>query len=417
LATYAVDRNKSLWHAEKTVEDKYGVIGSEPDSPGDLLRLIRSGLARTRGELASATGLARSTVAQRIEGLMSAGLVIEIGGAPSTGGRPPSLLGFNGDAGLVFAADLGATHSRVIVADLGAEPLAEAEADLDINDGPEVVLGWLEKTFVELLDSAGRPASDVMGIGIGVPGPVDFGRGVAVNPPIMAGWHEYRIADHFRAIYDVPVLVDNDVNIMALGEYWVMEPRLDDFVFIKVGTGIGSGLILGGRLQRGADGAAGDIGHVQTSSDDVVCRCGNRGCLEASAGGAALAARLRAQGHDTSRSSDVTALVEQGNKDAIVAVRDAGRLIGGVVASLVNLLNPALIMIGGNVAKAEQQLIAGIREAVYSRSTTLSTTNLQITGSTLGDRAGVTGAAALVIDHLLTPDAIDIVLEKSAVGA
>ncbi len=348
---------------------------------------------------------------------MTAGLVVEVGGAPSTGGRPPSLLGFNGDAGLVFAADLGATHSRVAVADLGAEPLAEVEADLDINDGPEVVLGWLDETFTQLLATVGRPVTDLMGIGIGVPGPVDFDRGVAVNPPIMAGWHEYRIAKQFRQMYDVPVLVDNDVNIMALGEYWVMEPRVDDFVFIKVGTGIGSGLILGGRLQRGADGAAGDIGHVQTTTDDVVCRCGNTGCLEASAGGAALAARLRELGHEARRSIDVTDLVEQGNKDAIVAVREAGRLIGSVVASLVNLLNPTLIMIGGNVARAEQHLIAGVREVVYSRSTTLSTTNLQITGSTLGDRAGVIGAAALVIDHLLTPGAIDLVLEKAVVSA
>jgi predicted NBD/HSP70 family sugar kinase len=348
---------------------------------------------------------------------MAVGLIVEVGGAPSTGGRPPSLLGFNGDAGLVFAADLGATHSRVTVADLGAEPHAEIEADLDINEGPEVVLGWLEEMFVRLLAEVDRPATDLMGIGIGVPGPVDFDRGVAVNPPIMAGWHEYRIAEHFRQIYDVPVLVDNDVNIMALGEYWVMEPRVDDFVFIKVGTGIGSGLILGGSLQRGSDGAAGDIGHVQTTSDDVVCRCGNTGCLEASAGGAALAARLRDLGHDVRRSTDVTDLVDQGNKDAIVAVREAGRLIGGVVASLVNLLNPALIMIGGNVARAEQHLIAGIREVVYSRSTTLSTTNLQITGSSLGDRAGVIGAAALVIDHLLTPGAIDLVLEKAVATA
>jgi predicted NBD/HSP70 family sugar kinase len=393
------------------------VLGSDADSPGDLLRLIRTGRARTRGELVTATGLARSTVAQRIEGLMATGLVVEVGGAPSTGGRPPSLLGFNGDAGLVFAADLGATHSRVTVSDLGAEPLAEIEADIDINDGPQLVLGWLDETFNQLLREVERPVSDLMGIGIGVPGPVDFDRGVAVNPPIMAGWHEFQIAEHFRQLYDVPVLVDNDVNIMALGEYWVMEPRVDDFVFIKVGTGIGSGLILGGRLQRGADGAAGDIGHVQTTSDDVVCRCGNTGCLEASAGGAALAGRLRELGHEARRSSDVTDLVDQGNKDAIVAVREAGRLIGGVVASLVNLLNPALIMIGGNVARAEQHLIAGVREVVYSRSTTLSTTNLQITGSSLGDRAGVIGAAALVIDHLLKPGAIDLVLGKAAVSA
>lgn len=390
---------------------------TESDSPGGLLNLIRRGEARTRGELAAVTGLARSTVAQRVEALMSAGFIVEVGGAPSTGGRPASLLGFNGDAGLVLSADLGATHSRVAVTNLAAESIAEVESEIDINDGPESVLGWLEETFSNLLDQIGKSPEDVRGIGIGVPGPVDFSRGVAVNPPIMAGWHEYPIANRFREVYDVPVLVDNDVNIMALGEYWVMEPKVDDFVFVKVGTGIGSGLIMGRKLQRGANGAAGDIGHVRAGNEDVICSCGNVGCLEASAGGAALASQLTQLGLSARNSADIITLVEQGNTDAIVAVRQAGRLIGNVLASLVNLLNPTLIMIGGNLARAEQQLIAGIREVVYRRSTTLSTTNLVIAPSSLGDRSGVTGAAALVIDHILTPEAIDSALETSVVRA
>jgi predicted NBD/HSP70 family sugar kinase len=194
---------------------------------------------------------------------------------------------------------------------------------------------------------------------------------------------------------------------MALGEYWVMEPKVDDFVFVKVGTGIGSGLILGGVLHRGADGAAGDIGHVRTTSDEVVCRCGNNGCLEASAGGGALAAQLRADGLEVAGGRDVVRLLERGNEEATRAVRQAGRLIGQVLASMVNLLNPSLIMIGGDLARAEQQLLAGIREVVYQRSTTLSTTDLSITTSALRDRAGITGAAATAIDHILTPRAID----------
>jgi glucokinase-like ROK family protein len=384
--------------------------GPEPDRPGDLLRLIRTGRARTRGELGEVTGLARSTVAQRIDSLIEAGLVVEVGGAPSTGGRPPSLLGFNAEAGVILAADLGATHSRVAVCNLLAESLAETTAEVDINEGPDVVLGWLMETFDGLLDEIRRSPSEVRGIGIGVPGPVDYTLGMAVNPPIMAGWHLHPIKDGFAKRYDAPVLVDNDVNIMALGEYWVMEPKVDDFVFVKVGTGIGSGLILGGELHRGANGAAGDIGHVRATSDDVVCRCGNNGCLEASAGGAALAARLRDSGLDASGGRDVVRLVESGNEKATRAVRQAGRLIGQVLASMVNLLNPSLIMIGGDLARAEQQLLAGIREVVYQRSTTLSTTDLTIAVSTLGDRAGVIGAAAMAVDQILTPHAIDEVL-------
>jgi predicted NBD/HSP70 family sugar kinase len=380
---------------------------TEPDRPGDLLNLIRTGRARTRGELGEVTGLARSTVAQRIDALIDAGLVVEVGGAPSTGGRPPSLLGFNADAGLILAADLGATHSRIAVCNLLAEPLAETTAEIDINSGPDVVLAWLEETFDDLLADITRSPGEVRGIGIGVPGPVDYAHGVAVNPPIMAGWHLHPIKDRFASRYGAPVLVDNDVNIMALGEYWVMEPKVDDFVFVKVGTGIGSGLILGGVLHRGASGAAGDIGHVRASSDDVVCRCGNNGCLEALAGGAAIAGRLRDSGLEASGSRDVVRLVERGNELATRSVRDAGRLIGQVLASMVNLLNPSMIMIGGDLARAEQQLLAGIREVVYQRSTTLSTTDLSIIVSSLGDRSGVIGAAAMAIDHIMTPRAVD----------
>ena len=389
------------------VNTSQGPQTRESETPGDLLRLIRTGRARTRGELGAVTGLARSTVAQRIDALIGAGLVVEVGGAPSTGGRPPSLLGFNADAGVVLAADLGATHSRIAVCNLLAESLAEITAELDINSGPEAVLGWLEKTFDELLAEIGKTRGEVRGVGIGVPGPVDFARGMAVNPPIMAGWHLYPVKDRLATRYRAPVLVDNDVNIMALGEYWVMEPKVDDFVFVKVGTGIGSGMIMGGVLHRGADGAAGDIGHVRATSDEVVCRCGNNGCLEASAGGGALATQLRARGLEVTGGRDVVRLLEQGNEEATRAVRQAGRLIGQVLASMVNLLNPSLIMIGGDLARAEQQLLAGIREVVYQRSTTLSTTDLSITTSALRDRAGITGAAAMAIDHILTPSAID----------
>lgn len=383
----------------------------ESDSPGDLLHLIRSGRARTRGEIGRVTGLARSTVAQRIDALKTTGLIVELDkAAPSTGGRPPGLLGFNADAGLVLAADLGATHSRISVSNLLAEPIADTTAEIDINLGPTAVLSWLEQAFADLLAEIGRSASEVRGIGIGLPGPVDFARGMAVNPPIMAGWHVFPVADHFRALHDVPVLVDNDVNIMALGEYWAMDPKIEDFIFVKVGTGIGSGLILGGRLHRGAKGAAGDMGHVRATSDDALCRCANLGCLEATAGGGAIAASLRELGLDAADSRDVVELVGEGNREAIRLVRAAGRLIGQVLASTVNLLNPALIMVGGDLSKAEPQLLAGIREVVYQRSTALSTTDLDIALSPLGDRAGITGAAAMVIEHILNPAAIEEVL-------
>jgi predicted NBD/HSP70 family sugar kinase len=186
-----------------------------------------------------------------------------------------------------------------------------------------------------------------------------------------------------------------------------MNAPVEDFLFVKVGTGIGAGLILGGRIHRGHRGAAGDMGHIQAGPSGVLCGCGNLGCLEASAGGGALARMLGEKGHEAANSRDVVRLVRTGNREAIQAVRDGGRLIGRVLASMVNLLNPARIMIGGDVAEAGEQLLAGIREVVYQRSTALATNRLEIVNSSLGDSAGVTGAAAMVIEHVLAPVTVD----------
>ena len=411
ITDFVLDSDISLWLSD-------GMTGSAsihrtvhpPGSPGDLLSLIRSGEATTRAALASRTGLARSTIAQRIEQLAERRLVVEIGEAPSTGGRPPSILGFNVEAGVVLAADLGATHSRIAIADLGGSILDETRRDLPIADGPDIVLTWVAETFEELLASTGHSASEVLGVGIGVPGPVEFAAGRAVDPPIMPGWDGYDIRTRFEERYGCAVLVDNDVNIMALGEHWVREDAPDDFVFVKIGTGIGSGIILGGRLHRGAKGTAGDIGHVQVGDADVMCRCGNLGCLEASAGGRALALALAERGLDTTTSRDVVDLVRAGNRNAVRAVREAGREIGYVLATVVNLLNPAVIAIGGDVADAGEHLLAGIREIVYQRSTALSTRDLEIAQATLGDRAGITGAAAMAIEHIVAPSSIDAAL-------
>jgi predicted NBD/HSP70 family sugar kinase len=386
---------------------------STAGTPGHLLDLIRRGNAATRSELATLTGLARSTIAQRIDQLIADNLVSEVGEAPSTGGRPPTVLGFNSDAGVVLVADLGATHSRLAVSDLAAHPIGEQATDIDIADGPEAVLSWVESSFENLLRTADLGPAAVRGIGIGVPGPVEFAAGRAVNPPIMPGWDRYGIRERLEQRFGIPVLVDNDVNIMAIGEHWTLSPAPRDFLFVKVGTGIGSGLILGGHIHRGAQGAAGDLGHIQAGNPDIVCRCGNVGCLEASAGGAALARSLSELGYEAADSRDVVSLVKAGNQDALQTVREAGRLIGRVLASVVNLVNPDTIMIGGDVANAEQ-LLAGIREVVYQRSTALATSRLQVIESALGERAGITGAAAMVIEHVMAPEAIDASLRDSA---
>ena len=384
------------------------IVESLPGSASDLLRLISSGQATTRAGLASATGLARSTVSQRVEALIASRLVYEAGEGASTGGRPPVVLAFNRGAGVVLAADLGATHCRLAVADLGAQLLEELTDDLEIAQGPDRVLGWVADRFEELLARCGRSVADVRGIGIGVPGPVDFSTGQAVHPPIMPGWDGVSIPERLRERFDAPVLVDNDVNIMALGEWSATWRTVDHLLLVKVGTGIGCGVVSHGRVHRGADGAAGDIGHIRISGhDDAVCRCGNLACVEAVAGGAALAQQLRADGFDARSGRDVVRLATEGNPVATRRVRAAGRLLGEVLASLVNFFNPNVIVVGGDLAEVRDQLLAGIREVVYQRSLPLATRHLQIAQSVLGDRAGAVGAAVMAVERALSREAVE----------
>jgi predicted NBD/HSP70 family sugar kinase len=377
----------------------------------DVFELLRDGQPRTRAQLADASGLARSTIASRIEVLMRLGLVAPYGGGVSTGGRPPSLLALNADAWVVAGVDIGATHATAALADLSGTVLVERRADLDVATGPEHVLGWVGTVVGELLAERGRTVTELAAIGIGLPGPVEHSSGRAINPPIMPGWDRYDVPAHVQRAFGVPglpVLIDNDVNIMALGERHAHLPEVDDLVFVKVSTGIGAGVISGGRLQRGAQGTAGDLGHVRVArADDVDCRCGNQGCLEAVAAGPAVAERLRAAGVEVEDGQGVVALVRGGDVQAVQAVRQAGRDLGEVVAMLVNVINPSVIVIGGSLADAGESLIAGIREVVYQRSLPLATEHLRIITSQAGERAGVLGAAALAIGHVLSPDYID----------
>jgi glucokinase-like ROK family protein len=384
---------------------------------GAMLSLIRQGRATTRADLAALTGMARSTVAQRVQALIAGQLVYESEEGASTGGRPPRTFVFNQAAGVVLAADLGATHSRIAMTDLAGEVLAEHAEELEIASGPENVLAWLRDAFDRLLDESGRTLADVRGVGVGVPGPVEFATGRPVNPPIMPGWDNHPVSDELGDHYDAPVLVDNDVNIMALGEHWSAWPLAEHLLYVKVGTGIGCGIVAGGEIHRGAEGAAGDIGHIRVTADEsVVCRCGNVGCLEAVAGGRAIAMQLRDLGMDAESSRGVVRQVRAGNPDAVRLVREAGRTLGDVLASVVNFFNPAVIVIGGDVAEAHEQLLAGVREVVYQRSLPLATRHLRVVRSSLGDRAGVTGAAVMVIEHVLSPEAVDRALAAALEG-
>ena len=322
----------------------------------------------------------------------------------------------------MLVAEFGATSLAAAVSDLAGDPLVQHEEPFDIGEGPEAALSRLIELFDDLVERSQVPRASLWGIGMGVPGPVEFSTGRPISPPIMPGWHAYPIRDHLSQRFRLPVWVDNDVNIMALGELRGGRARGEEnMVYLKIGTGIGAGIICGGKLYRGSKGCAGDVGHVAVpEGSDVVCRCGNRGCLETVAGGAALArdGRRAAENGDSPRlaavlaagrevtAEEVSKAAQRGDPVSVELLLRSGRLVGQVLATIVNFFNPALILVGGGVAAAGDMLLAAIRETVYRRSLPLATRELQISFSPLGDDAGLRGAADMVTDELFAPNKV-----------
>ncbi|MEA2403081.1 MAG: hypothetical protein QOK00_3484, partial [Thermoleophilaceae bacterium] len=244
---------------------------------GAILQLIRAQPTVQRAELAARTGMSRSTVSVRLEQLLAHGLISDVEGT-STGGRRPALFAFNPKAGVVLAAAIGASHSRLAVTDLAGAIMSDTAADIDVGIGPDAVLSWVEDEFSRLLAEADSTPDQVRGVGFGIPAPVEASTGRPVLPPIMPGWDAYPIPERVGQTYDVPILVDNDVNAMALGEQRTVYPDVSNLLFLKIGTGIGCGIVANGQVQRGADGSAGDLGHVHTAAaGDALCRCGKFG--------------------------------------------------------------------------------------------------------------------------------------------
>ena len=386
-------------------------LTSQTTGCGDLLQILRDGVPRSRADLVAITGHARSTIGTRIDALLPTGLV-RAEAASSTGGRPPSVYAFDPSARLVLAVDLGAVHLSVAVLDLAGTVLAEIRVDNDIADGPKPVLDRVVGLGRALLDQVGRPAGDLVGVGIGVPGPVQKASGRPMNPPIMPRWDGVDIKGILGHELGVPVLVDNDVDLMAIGEHTAAYPDVSHLLFVKVATGIGAGIVANHALVRGTDGAAGDLGHVAVPEGrPELCHCGNTGCLEAVASGGALVRRLQADGEKVRTSADVVDLVRGGDQHATALLRHAGRDLGAVLAGCVNLLNPSIIVIGGVIAQAGEHLLAGIREVVYRRSLPLATEKLRIVTASTAGRAGLLGAGRVVADHVLAPAAVDALTE------
>ncbi|AQA06027.1 sugar kinase [Mycobacterium sp. MS1601] len=385
-----------------------------PASSGEIFALIRDGVATTRSDIRRITGLSRTAVAARVADLTDRGLVIERQDGLSTGGRPPTLLAFNENAGVVLAAAIGRSRTHLAVCNLAGRMLAVTDIDEHVGVGPDQLMPQLVKRLEALVTDASLHPSSVLGVGVSLPGTVDQERGCSLDSPVMNGWDGVPLAPYFRDLTAAPVLVDNDANVMALAERHGDYRGVDDLVLLKISTGLGAGIISGGVLQRGAVGAAGEYGHNKTAAaQDLPCRCGSTGCLEAVASGWALVRTLRDQGHDVGHLRDVVDLANRGDAEARRLIRESGRLVGETVSPLVNVLNPAVLVIGGDMMGAYDLLVAGLREALYGNATALATRTLQVVPAAHGERSSVIGSAALILDTILDSDAIDSALQSS----
>ena len=376
----------------------------------EVLCLLRDHGPLSRAELADRLAIPRARLLGELTRLAGAGRVIEAGPAASRGGRRSTLIELDAQLRL-GAVDLGATSVRVEVVNGRLEMIDAVEEPIDVRLGPRPVLGRIGEMLGKLAAQGSHTRLD--GIGLGLPGPVRFEAGVPVSPPLMPGWDGFGVRELLAHEQGCPVVVDNDVNIMAIGEgYSGVARSVPDFLFVKLGTGIGCGVHLVGEVHRGKDGSAGDIGHIQVEPTGPVCACGNVGCLEAVFGGAALARDALAAAR-TGRSPwlarrlveigavdarDVGEAAAAGDPTAMALIRDGGRRLGTVLAGLVSFANPSMIVIGGGLAQLGHRLLAEVRAAVYGRSLPLATGNLPIVLSELGDRAGVIGAAKLASD-------------------
>lgn len=386
----------------------------ESATAGDLLALIRSGRASTRADLRAVTGLSRTAVVSRVTALTDAGLVRTGAELASTGGRPPGSLVFNADAGVVLAVAIGRSRCQVAVVDLGGTVLSVAGVDHDIGAGPDQVMPAIAEQLAGLLVGVDAP---ILGIGASLPGVVDAAAGVGIDTPVMPGWDRVPLMPYLAHVADAPLFLANDADAMARSEYLGHAREYDDLLVVKASTGIGLGVLAGGRIIAGSRGAAGDLGHTKVSeAAGRACRCGDVGCLETVAGGWSLVARLQAEGRDIDHVRDLAARALGGDAEAKLLLRESGRHVGDLLAVAINLLNPGAVVLGGDMAACYDVYAAGVREAVYAKASALATRELQFLPATFGERAGIVGCAAMALEAVLSPAAVDARLAGRAVS-
>lgn len=374
-----------------------------PTSPGQILGVLRREGPQTRQELQARVGVSRATLVERLEVLQRLRLIRETGHRESSGGRRAAMLAADEINRAALVADVGMSHAALAVVDLHGNVYATHTVRLPARHRPQQTIPRLLEIGKELLTGAGK-AEQLCAVGLSVPGQIDHDRGTAVAPPPMPEWNESPLRDPFTEVLGVPVFLENDANALALGEYRATGEHGSTLVGVKVGTGIGAGVVIDGRAYRGITGCAGEIGHIRIEGNEQRCSCGRRGCVAAIASGQALLRRLRSSGARSVR--DVASRIAAGDGDAVRLADEAGRFVGTVLATVVTITNPRHLRIGGEIG-ALPPFLDGLRESVTAQGHAVALGGLTIEPCRLGERAPLVGLASLVADETLAPAAVD----------
>ena len=370
---------------------------------GRVIDVLRDRGKASRAEIARATGLSRSTVSTIISGLIEAGLVTEQGEATGVahgqhGGRPPVLLALDKSAGVAVGVDFGHTHLRVAVSDLSHDVVAEAGRDLDVDHSAAEGLDAATTLVDDVLKRGRVQRKRVLGVGMGVPGPINRSTGTVGSSAILPGWVGVDAAAEMSKRLRVPVHVENDANLGALAEFvWGSGKGFTDLIYIKLSSGVGAGMLLGGRLYHGTGGTAGEIGHTVVQPGGAICRCGNRGCLETVASARAIAEVLGDSRGEPVSIKQMLDLARDGDAAAVRLIGEAGREVGIAVANLCNVINPERVIVGGDMSAAGDLITEPILESVRRYAIFSAADQVSVVSGTLGERAELLGALALVL--------------------
>jgi len=391
-----------------------------PSRPSPLadsnLRLIWREQRISRAEIARRTGLARSTVSEIVGDLFPTGLISEVGVGPSRGGRPPVVLEFRDDAYAILGVDMGAAHVAVALTDLRGRVLAWEHRDHPVRTDPDGTRSLIADLCDRCLATWRPGVKRLVGIGIAVPCPVNPRHPDRFSEVVLPDWHGRSGFDVLAHRYGVPLRVDNDANLGALAERWWGAGRgVDDFAYIKLATGIGLGQVIRGQIYRGATGVAGEIGHLAIDPNGGPCICGLRGCLATFVGAQALVARAGAllADHPDSALAGTEPTIESienaalaGDALAVSMVQEAAEYLGIAVAGLLNLMNPAMVILGGGLSRVGDLLLGPLRETIRLRTLISSLVACEIRTSELGTRATAVGAATMVLEEALSDSSL-----------